>query len=69
MPSWRRVDLTEPGCSAGQFPAQSLSNIASWGLATTLVGTTAPTCGQAPSQPLVARLDTDTARIFNNGFE
>lgn len=58
-----------PGCSAGQFPAQYLSNIASWGLATTLVGATAPTCGQAPSQPLVARLDTDTARIFNNGFD
>lgn len=54
-------------CAPGQAPAQQFMNIASWGAATTLVGTAASSCGQAPTSALVARIDTDL--LLRDGFE
>jgi len=54
-------------CAPGQAPTQQFMNIASWGGATTLVGTAASSCGQAPASALVARVETDL--LLRDGFE
>jgi len=61
------IGESEGEAGTGQFPAQFVSNIASWA-STTLVGRAASACGEATSGLLVARIDTDTARMFGNGF-
>lgn len=57
-------------CAAGMAPPQRFSNIASWGDATLLVGSTAPDCiAGIDSSMLTARLLTDGERLHRDGFE
>lgn len=57
-------------CAPGVSPSQRFSNIASWGDATMLVGSTAPDCiATLEGSVLTARLHTDGERLHRDGFE
>lgn len=65
-----RYRPTPTACAPGAAPPQRFSNIASWGDATMLVGSTAPDCvASLDGSVLTARLLTDGDRLHRDGFE
>ena len=65
-----RYRPTPTACAPGVAPPQRFSNIASWGDATILVGSTAPDCvASLDGSVLTARLLTDGERLHRDGFE